>query len=263
MKSNKEKVVELLKSIETGDREPASYINPTSYTQHNLSAADGMEGFGEILGQLAQYPEPAKVETIRAFEDGDYVFTHTHYNFFGEKAAFDIFRFEDGMIVEHWDNMIPYSNQTNPNGHSPFDGVRDVKARDMTQKHKALAERFVKEVLCEHNRSIASNYIAQNLISHLPLMADGLEAFTRMLDHTGVGCEHRVLYEKLHKVLGEGNFVLTVSEGKAGSNGGQWAAYYDLFRFEDQKIVEWWCVTELIPEQSQWKNSNGKFAFPS
>ena len=32
-------------------------------------------------------------------------FLHTDYNFFGPKIGFDIFRFEDGKIVEHWDNL--------------------------------------------------------------------------------------------------------------------------------------------------------------
>ena len=35
-------------------------------------------------------------------------------------------------------------------------------------------------------------------------------------------------YDQVHKVLGEGNFVLTVSEGKFGK--GDHVAYYDLFR---------------------------------
>ena len=44
-----------------------------------------------------------KANVIRVFEDGNYVFTHTKYDFFGPKAGFDVFRFEDGKIVEHWD----------------------------------------------------------------------------------------------------------------------------------------------------------------
>ncbi len=64
-------------------------------------------------------------------------------------------------------------------------------------------------------------------------------------------------YDKIHKVLGEGKFVLTVSEGKFGK--GDHVAYYDLFRVEDGKIVEHWDIIETIPPQSDWKNNNGKF----
>lgn len=101
--NNTEKVVALLKSIETGDAAPVAYINPTHYTQHNLGAADGLAGFGALLQALPK--GSAKVNTVRAFQDGDYVVAHTDYNFFGPKIGFDVFRFENGQIVEHWDNL--------------------------------------------------------------------------------------------------------------------------------------------------------------
>ena len=69
--SNKDKVVALLKSIETGAQEPVGYINPNKYIQHNLGVADGLAGFGALLQQLP--PNSAKVSTVRAFEDGDFV----------------------------------------------------------------------------------------------------------------------------------------------------------------------------------------------
>ena len=48
---NKEKVVALLKCIETGASEPVGYIYPEKYIQHNLGAADGLAGFGALLQQ--------------------------------------------------------------------------------------------------------------------------------------------------------------------------------------------------------------------
>ena len=53
------------------------------------------------------------------FQAGDYVFTHTDYDFFGPKVGFDILRFEDGKIVEHWDTIEtipPRSEWKNQNG---------------------------------------------------------------------------------------------------------------------------------------------------
>ena len=47
--SNKEKVVALLNSFNTGDSTPISYINPNKYIQHNLQVADGLQGFGEVM----------------------------------------------------------------------------------------------------------------------------------------------------------------------------------------------------------------------
>jgi predicted SnoaL-like aldol condensation-catalyzing enzyme len=59
-------------------------------------------------------------------------------------------------------------------------------------------------------------------------------------------------------VLGEGDFVLVVSEG---SISGQPTAFYDLLRIENGKIAEHWDVVETIPPESEWKNRNGKFGF--
>src|SRR5579872_7281992 len=134
-KSKKEKVVALLKSIESGDSAPVSYINPNKYIQHNLGVADGLAGF---LALLAQLPEnSAKVNTVRVFQDGDFVFTHNDCNFFGPKISFDIFRFEDGQIVEHWDNLQETA-KPNPSGHTMVDGAVEIKDLDKTEANKTL-----------------------------------------------------------------------------------------------------------------------------
>lgn len=84
----KEQVGALLKSIETGDATPVGFINANKYVQHNLSIKDGLAGFGEALAALPK--GSARVNTVRVFQDGNFVFTHTDYNFFGPKVGFDI-----------------------------------------------------------------------------------------------------------------------------------------------------------------------------
>lgn len=63
-------------------------------------------------------------------------------------------------------------------------------------------------------------------------------------------------YDTIHHVLGEGNFVLVVSEGNFG---GQHTSFYDLFRVEHGKIAEHWDTIEPIPLRGAWQNDNGKF----
>ncbi len=65
-----------------------------------------------------------------------------------------------------------------------------------------------------------------------------------------------VKYERVHRVLGEGNFVLVVSEGTFGEHS---TSYYDLYRLQDGKIAEHWDTLESIPPRADWKNTNGKF----
>lgn len=253
--SNRQKAVELLKSIETGAKEPAGAIDPSKYIQHNLDVADGIEGFGVLLGRLADYPEKPTVNTVRAFQDGDYVFAQTDYNFFGPKIGFDIFRFEDGKIVEHWDNLMPAPASPNPSGRTALDGATQVTDLDKTAANKATAQRFVEEVLIGQRSDKAGTYFdGDELIQHDPQIGDGAKAYLAGLTENG----HDYKYTAVRKVLGQGNFVLVVSEG---TDHDQPVAYYDLFRIENGKIAEHWDVIEPIPAKADWKNPNGKFGF--
>jgi len=252
--SNKDKVVALLKSIETGATEPVSYINPNKYIQHNLAVADGLAGFGELLQQLP--PNSAKVNTVRSFQDGNYVFTQTDYNFFGPKIGFDIFRFEDGKIVEHWDNLQETPSKPNPSGHTMIDGTIDVKDLEKTEANKALVRNFVDDILVNSKMDKLAGYFdGDNYIQHNPNIPDkvsGLGATLQALAEQGIS----IKYNKIHQVLGQGNFVLVVSEGYFGND---YDAFYDLFRVENGKIAEHWDVIEKILPKEQWKNNNGKF----
>ena len=251
--SNKEKVVALLKSIETGDTVPVGYINANKYIQHNLAVADGLAGFGALLAQLPA--GSAKVNTVRAFQDGDYVFTHTAYNFFGPKIGFDIFRFEDGKIVEHWDNLQETA-QPNPSGHTMTDGSTEVKDLDKTEANKTLVKNFVDDILVNGRmEKLASYFDGDNYIQHNPMIGDQLSGLGKALEawaKQGI----TMTYDTIHKVLSEGNFVLVVSEGQLA---GKHTSFYDLFRVENGKIAEHWDVIETIASKETWKNNNGKF----
>ncbi|MGI9435240.1 MAG: nuclear transport factor 2 family protein, partial [Geminicoccaceae bacterium] len=66
----------------------------------------------------------------------------------------------------------------------------------------------------------------------------------------------KIDYQRVHRVLAEGNFMLCVSEGNFG---GVHSAFYDLFRVAKGKLAEHWDTTEKIAPRSDWKNDNGKF----
>lgn len=252
--SNKEKVIALLKSIETGAQEPAGYINPNNYIQHNLGVADGLAGFGALLQQLP--PNSAKANTIRAFEDGDFVFTQTDYNFFGPKIGFDIFRFENGQIVEHWDNLQEKPLNPNPSGHTMIDGTTEIEDINKTEENKALVNNFVNDILVNGKMEKLTGYFdGDNYIQHNPQIADGLSGLGKALEY--MASQGIIMkYNKVHRVLGEGNFILTISEGTFGD---KHTSFYDLFRVENGKIAEHWDVMETILPKGEWKNSNGKF----
>lgn len=253
--TNKEKAVALLESLETGNQTPVAYINPNKYIQHNLAIADGLAGFGEILQHKPK--GGFKVKVVRAFEDGDYVFTHTEYDFFGPKAGFDIFRFENELIVEHWDNLLEKSSP-NPSGRTQTDGTTTVTDLNKTSTNKAFVKDFVETILVKGEFNKLGNYFDDdNYIQHNPAIADGVSRLGAALEamaKQGI----TMIYTKNHIVLGEGNFVLAVSEGTFAEKP---TSFYDLFRVENGKIAEHWDIMEIIAPEADRKNTNGKFNF--
>jgi predicted SnoaL-like aldol condensation-catalyzing enzyme len=253
MSPNKQQVVDLLKAIETGATAPVGVVNPNKYIQHNLGIADGLAGFGAALQALPK--GSARVNTVRVFQDGDFVFAHTDYDFFGPKIGFDIFRFENGKIVEHWDNLQTTAGP-NPSGHTMTDGPTKPEDLDRTAANKKLVQSFVDDILVNGRmEKLAGYFDGDRYIQHNPQIGDGLSGLGKALDamaKAGVTMK----YNRIHRVLGEGNFVLVASEG---SLGGKPTSFYDLFRVENGRIAEHWDTIETIPPKDEWKNQNGKF----
>jgi predicted SnoaL-like aldol condensation-catalyzing enzyme len=93
-------------AINKKDFEAASKYLGNRYVQHNPGAADGPEGLKAFLGFLREKFPDYHSDIKRAFADGDYVILHVH-NIptpgARGRAIMDIFKFENGKVVEHWD----------------------------------------------------------------------------------------------------------------------------------------------------------------
>jgi predicted SnoaL-like aldol condensation-catalyzing enzyme len=119
--ANKKAVVEFYdRALNQKDFEAAApYFGPR-YVQHNPNAPDGIEGFKAFLGFLREKFPQSHSEITRVFADGDYVILHVHaVRTPGERgsAIVDIFKLENGKIVEHWDVVQPIPEKTaNSNG---------------------------------------------------------------------------------------------------------------------------------------------------
>jgi predicted SnoaL-like aldol condensation-catalyzing enzyme len=85
----KRQIRDLLKGIETGDPRAVAVVNEARYVQHNPQTHEGSEGLAALFQRLSQ--TAPRVEIVRLFEDGDYVFAHTRYDFahsnIGQTAA--------------------------------------------------------------------------------------------------------------------------------------------------------------------------------
>lgn len=231
------------------------YFGP-EYIQHNPDVPSGTEALKDLISSLASSGN-FKANFARVIADGDIVAFHGRYEGFGPKPmiAFDVFRLEKGKIVEHWDNLIE-EQPVNPSGRSQIDGETEITDLDKTAENKAKVLEFVTKSLIKHEEIDITQYISPvTYIQHNPMVADGLEGFGAFMGEMakkGVTME----YSKVHKVIGEGNFVLTMSEGAFG---GEPQAFYDLFRLADGLIVEHWDVIAPMPGPDAKHNEAGKF----
>ena len=83
----------------------AKYFGPR-YIQHNPTAADGIEGFKRLITFLKEKFPNSRSEIKRVIAEGDIVVLHVHsVREPGQRgrAIVDMFRLENGKIVEHWD----------------------------------------------------------------------------------------------------------------------------------------------------------------
>lgn len=113
----KNQIRELLKSIETGDTAAITVVNEAKYIQHNPQTHEGSEGLAALFRRLSK--TSPRVNIAHIFADGDYVFAHTEYDFANSNIGFEVFRFEDGLAVEHWDTtekIPPPGEWKNDNG---------------------------------------------------------------------------------------------------------------------------------------------------
>ncbi len=251
--TKKDQIRALLKSIETGEPGPIAVVNEAKYTQHNPQTHEGSEGLASLFKRLSK--TGPRVNVVRAFEDGDFVFGHTEYDFASRRIGFEIFRFEAGQAVEHWDN-IQERRGPNRSGRGMVDGPTEAVDLASTESNRVLVRSFVETVLVDGHLDQLGAFIDEDAYAeHNPGLADDLgmlKSALEAVDENG----RRIDYRRVHRVLAEGNFVLCVSEGY---HAGAHCAYFDLFRLDNGKIVEHWDTTEKIAPRSEWKNDNGKF----
>ncbi|GAA3533826.1 hypothetical protein GCM10022419_011420 [Nonomuraea rosea] len=121
LEANKRTVLEFYETaFNRKDADAASAFVGEPYIQHNPQIGDGVAGLQARLRQLkTAFPE-LRVQVKRMVAEGAYVTAHVHaVRVPGQRgvAIMDVFRLEDGKLVEHWDVMqdIPEQSQ-NSNG---------------------------------------------------------------------------------------------------------------------------------------------------
>ena len=132
--SNEAKAMLVLGSFQTGDSTAIeSYVSADKYIQHNLGAPDGRAA---LISMIPGASKDGNISIRRVLVMGDLVALHNDYNlpaFGGALVGFDVFRFKDGKIVEHWDNLMPRVNQRERAYGNRWSRGRDEPGQDTGQ----------------------------------------------------------------------------------------------------------------------------------
>ena len=123
LEANKKAVLESYDlALNKKDADAAFKYLGSSYKQHNPTVADGFDGWRAMVNWLKKDRPNFKVEVKRVIAEGDLVVLHVHMTIDANdrgRAGVEIFRLEDGKIVEHWD-ILQHIPETSANRNGMF-----------------------------------------------------------------------------------------------------------------------------------------------
>lgn len=244
-----------LKGIKEGKVEVVKEYTGARYTQHSTGVKDGTAGFIEFFEGFIKRTTSRDIRVIRIIEDGSFVFAHVYQDIDKGSAKWvttDLFDTdENDKIVEHWDVISEYKElKDTVSGNDMILGDFKPKDLDKTQQNKALVRTFLVDIFQNKNYSNLDKYISSSkYIQHNANIKNGIEAVREFLE------TQNITYDFVFNVIGEGDYA--VSYSKVTFNKVQFATF-DIFRIENEKIVEHWDNMEVMPKIEELTNS-GKF----
>ncbi|QDQ39652.1 polyketide cyclase [Legionella geestiana] len=122
------------------------------------------------------------------------------------------------------------------------------------ENNKIIVMQFYKKAINERDFDAAEAYLGPRYIQHNPLAKDGAEGLRTYIEYMKAAFPQS--HSEIKRVLAEGDFVMLhvhsiLEPGTLGN------AVIDVFRLENNKIVEHWDVIQDITNHPE--NDNGMF----
>ena len=237
---NKQIVIDFYKKIiGEQDLEYARKIVTENYIQHNPQVKTGKDGFLEAIEFLKKMPKPKNPTKpfMRIIADNEYVVAHLSVEFGNhKKIVLDMFRLENGLIAEHWD-AIQDKSEISLNGNSEIEGPILIENEKATLQNKKIVSDFTEQVLIGGNFELLESFVSTDLIQHNPKINHGLKSFEQYYQ--------KMRIQKVHRIIGQGNFVVTQSKSTINKKD---FVFYDIYRLNNGLIIEHWAVSQIIPK---------------
>ncbi|WP_208976417.1 nuclear transport factor 2 family protein [Polycladidibacter hongkongensis] len=224
---------------------PTYYHN--DYIQHSPEIEDGQAGITKAIKQMQEAGLKPSREIARIVAENDLVAVHSRVKIGGHSAIVaDIFRLEEGKIIEHWDTTQPETPaEKSANGNSMLDGGGNAALKVSTaalERNKSNVKAFIEQGFAGDKKLLASLF-GDEYIQHNPMVPNGKEVILGFLEKGGFPAT-------IHQIVAQGDLTFALVEYPAFNN-----AAIDIFRHDAQgKIVEHWDIVQKIPETLAHKN---------
>lgn len=229
------------------------YFSP-DFIEHSPLVADGIPGLKELV---ANCPDMDYTVSRVIGDDNGLVALHGRFVGLDENplVGFDIYRVENGKIVEHWDGLVAEA-PINISGRSQLDGSTEVDTKADSEANRQLVKKFFTETLIGGDYSGFRRYSdGKTFYQHSPDIGDGVDPVIDFLEQLKADGS-ALVYNKIHRMVADGQFVLTHSEG---SIAGARHAYFELWRVENDKIIELWDSIPAVPSDEDAVHNYGIF----
>ena len=241
------------------------------YIQHNPMVPTGREPFMNFFSQgerLDEVPETIQDELITVLAEDDLVVFAFAREFDDPRAPgetytttwFDMFRIDDGVILEHWDPatlppglpLVP-ADEGGPvpvTGTTGLDQIAMLEAADPElMANKRLVFDTWRGLVDARHPAAAMEYLDEGYIQHNPNAATGREGVIAYFSSQPQGEIQDSINWPVVGIVAEGDLVAISFVRELPVPGSETETYtttwFDMFRIEDNRIAEHWDIATV------------------
>jgi predicted SnoaL-like aldol condensation-catalyzing enzyme len=251
--SNKRRVYDLWRTlIEARDTQAAQPYLAESYIQHNPNADTGRAGvlaYFSSLGAPLPVQDRVQAKLVAIVAEGDFVAVARVDEREQPRAYtttwFDLFRFQDGLIAEHWDPaVLPAGGSPRayvPPAANPDQEGSLASADEQLASNKRLVYDMWRTLLDAQQVEQAPQFLAAGYIQHNPQANTGLQGFLAFFRQFAQPKPVQPTVANFIQMIAEGDLVVLATVRSYTNAAAPYSStWFDMFRVSEAKLVEHW-----------------------